>query len=420
MCLFSCGCTDQHNPENGGGPSQTAVCRNAMTDIADWVANDTEANIKKRFELYKSMGVNVLRVEMHWYLEKSEGMWDYYAQFFKYMQWAKEAGFRIKLILGHISNPPQWYRDKNPDTYLVSQDGDLAAGSVSYWYDGFEELVKQKTSEMIVILKEKGLWDCVDFIEPALGVAGEPIYPPTWTQSVKTQKFWCYADNAIADFRAEMQKKYVTLDDANSAWSSDFASWDDVTVLKPGELKGIYWFDVLTWYRDSKREKVLWLLDYTRSLLEGTGKRVVINVPGVQYTAAQWNDALNSSSGGAASLMTMEDSDYLLDYAGETGEMVEYTGLTPGIENVEEIARIRKYIDDRGYGVDVWAENVGDEGTASRIDDLKELVIGNRLYGFDYTHSIYMFENDKVTPIASRMEALTELYAATDAMHSND
>ena len=268
------------------------------------------------------------------------------------------------------------------------------------------------------LLKDKDLWDCIDFVEPALGVAGEPIYPPTWTQSVKVPKFWCYGENAKADFRAEMQKKYKTLDAANSTWSSDFASWDDVTVLAPGELKGLYWYDVLTWYRDSKREKVLWMLDYTRSVLAGTGKRLVINVPGVQYTIDQWNEALNSSTGGAPNLMTMEDSDYLLDYACDTGEMIEYTGLTPGIENVEEIARIQKYIKDKGYEVDVWAENVGDEGTASRIDDLKDLVIGNRLYGFDYTHSIYLFESDKVTVRQERVDALTDLYAAVDELYN--
>lgn len=421
MCagLISCACSDRHSPENDDNGSETAYAyRNAMTDIADWVANDSETNIRKRFELYKSMGVNVLRVEMHWYLETSENFWDNYAQFFKYIQWAKEYGFRIKLILGHVSNPPQWYRDRHPDAYLVSPDGDLAAGCISYWYDGFEELVKEKTVEMIQLLKDKDLWDCIDFVEPALGVAGEPIYPPTWTQSVKVPKFWCYGENAKADFRAEMQKKYKTLDAANSTWSSDFASWDDVTVLAPGELKGLYWYDVLTWYRDSKREKVLWMLDYTRSVLAGTGKRLVINVPGVQYTIDQWNEALNSSTGGTSNLMTMEDSDYLLDYACDTGEMIEYTGLTPGIENVEEIARIQKYIKDKGYEVDVWAENVGDEGTASRIDDLKDLVIGNKLYGFDYTHSIYLFESDKITVRQNRVDALTDLYAAVDELYN--
>ncbi len=111
----------------------------------------------------------------------------------------------------------------------------------------------------------------------------------------------------------------------------------------------------------------------------------------------------------------MNDSDFLLDWAGENGGYIEYTGLGPGAANVAEITRIVTYLRDRGYDTPVWAENVGDEGTASQIDNLKQQVLSNKLYGFDYTHGHFLFNSDG-SLIQERADKLKSLYQELNKM----
>ncbi len=396
-----------------------AASRKAMTDPYSWMSH-SELRIRNRFSVYKELGADVVRAEFNWGLiEKSEGNWNTNDPFFTYCRIAKEKGFRIKLILGHMSDVPRWFYDVHPEAYLVSEDGDKANNAVSYWYDGIEDLVREKTNMMIRLLEETDVYDVVDFIEPSLGVAGEPIYPPQWTQpSLDRQKYWCYSDAARADFQAAMREKYSTIEALNNAWGTSYALWSAIDVLKPGELSGKYWEDVLTWYRDAKRTRVRAILDITREAFKGSGKRILINVPGVQYTESQWTSAITGAAGGISNIKTMEDTDYLLDYAAKYGLMVEYTGLTPGWENVREIRRIVGYLSKKKNKVDVWAENVGDSGTASRIPELQKLVTDNRLYGFDYTHGNYLFSSDGVTPDPDRKTQLTALFTAIDQLYA--
>ena len=433
---ISCGCSKHEGPEGNDTDGQETPAEpetpsepdpvperelawNCMTDPATWVYHSPAMN-QARFDLYKEIGVTVLRAEYRWDMaENAEGAWRTEDQFYNYLQLAKENGFRIKLILGTLSDRPAWFATKHPETKLFNPDGIQAAGSLSYWYDGFEEAVTRVTRKMIETLKEKDLWDNVDYIIPSLGTAGEPIYPPQWTQpAISEESFWCYGDNAKADFRAKMREKYkADLVEANKVWQTDFATWEDVTVLLPGEKKGLYWNDVLTWYRDSKREKVKWIIDFTVKELEGTGKKVIVYIPGVQYTQAEWNAALTSNTGGTGAIRIMDDTDYLLDFAAEKGAMVQYTGMSPGSENVKELTRVCQYLKNRNFNVPVWGENVGDEGTASKISNLQNQVNSNKLYGFDYTHSAYLFQNDKKTPVTSRLDALKALYSDLNRLH---
>lgn len=426
MLSPSCGCS-KPDPETPDTPKEDVdpvepatfvPSRNCMTEPYGWMSHSPSV-IQTRFDYYKNIGVNVLRVGFHWdSIENAEGVWKEEHALYSYLQLAKENGFRVKLILGVLMNPPSWYLVKNPDAKMIGQNGMQSSGSVSFWYDGLEEMFTTVSRKMIDTLKEKDLWDIVDYVIPSLGTAGEPLYPPAWTQpTISQEQFWCYADNAKASFRASMQAKYGTVQVANDTWGTDFASWDDVTVLMPGEKTGLYWNDVLTWYRDTKREKVKWIIDFMAEELKGSGKKLLIYAPGVQFTTKEWKAALTSKTGGSGAIMIMEDTDYLLDEAAKTDALIQYTGLTPGSENKAEIARIQEYIRQKGYDVGVYGENVGDEGTASRISDLQKIVVGEALYGFDYTNSAFLFGSDMTTPIESRYKALSSLYKAIDDMY---
>ncbi len=396
-------------------PPVTEVARCRVSDTGGY-DEAAESTIRKRAKIYSDIGVNHFRWGMTWQrFEVAEGSWKSMSfQPFKYLKiMASEYGMRLTFIPNIASDVPQWMKQQHPDCCLKSHDG--KDGCLSYWYPDFMDIVKAKTEVMFAKMKAAGVWDSIDYIEPALGMAGEPIYPPAWTFGYSEEKFWCYDDNAIKDFREKMEAKYSSIALANAKWNTSFKSWSDVTVYQPGQVRGTYWEDVLLWYRDTKRAKVIEILDYYKEVLKGTGKSILINVPGVQYTEEDWNSAINSNTGGNGAIRIMNDSDFLLDWAAENKEFVEYTGLGPGSENVSEIARIAAYLRAKGHDGHLWAENVGDESTASRIDELKEQVLENKLYGFDYTHGWYLFNSDGVL-IQERADKLKSLYEELNDM----
>jgi hypothetical protein len=90
-----------------------------------------------------------------------------------------------------------------------------------------------------------------------MGPAGEPLYPPAWTQvqggldnGGGADVMWCYAENAQSDFRTKMTEKYLNINTANNEWGTSYTAFDDVTVPKPGETSGQFWSDVLILLND--------------------------------------------------------------------------------------------------------------------------------------------------------------------------
>jgi hypothetical protein len=378
------------------------VYRNCITDIQSWYyASDID--VCRRFDIYKEIGTNVLRIELSWRdIETADGRWNLDNRLFNYITIAQEYGFRIKIIMGVMMSPPQWYLSKNPAARLRDENGKTSENMMSIWYPGLKELIVEKSTKLMEIMKEKGLWDKVEYIIPSYGAAGEPLYPPLWTlsSSFTQQPFWGYDENAQLSFRAWSQAKYASISDANTAWNTTFATWNDVVVLKPGEKAGKYWDDMLTWYRDSKREYIAWQTQQTIDLVKGSDKKIVIYVPGTQYTAANWSSAV-SSGRGTDMIKIMADSDYLLDLAAEKNCMLQYTGMP----NESEVRRLRAYLDSKKYNVEMWGENAGTLSEASDPVTLARIVNENKLFGLDYTHGHFLFNDGTFEP-SERMAKL--------------
>jgi hypothetical protein len=383
-------------------PSAEVFYRNCISDIQTWY-QASDIDICKRFDIYKEIGTNVLRIEISWRdIETSEGQWNLNNKVFNYMTIAQEYGFRVKLIMGVMMSPPQWYLNKYPASRLRDEDGRTSENMMSIWYPGLKDLIVEKSTKLMEILKDKGLWDKVEYIIPAYGAAGEPIYPPLWTLDAgfPRQTFWGYDDNAQKSFRAYAQSKYASVNDANTAWNTAFAAWDDVVVLKPGEKPGKYWEDMLTWYRDAKREYIAWQTQQTLDLVQGTDKKILIYVPGTEYTDANWTSAV-SSAGGVDNIKVMADSKYLMDLAAEKKCMLQYTGM-PG---EAEVKRLRAYLDSKKYDVEMWGENAGDLANASDPVTLARIINENKLFGLDYTHGHFLFKDGTFEP-SERMARL--------------
>ena len=390
-------------------PAAAAPGRCCMTDPQGWYFHPAE-KIAARFRAYREIGVDTLRVEMDWrQLETSPGVWDLTA-FRTYLGLVREHGFRVKLIVGALMGPPQWFVQQHPDALITDENGQVSLNTLSYWYPGLQALMTDKVRGIRQALADTGLADRVDFVIPALGPAGEAIYPVPWTlgEHVKAQTIWCYDVHARASFRAAMRAKYTAVADANRTWGTSYASWDEVSPPRPGERPGAMWHDLLTWYRDSKRSFCAWqVADLQRQFPRA---RALIYVSGTAYTPEHWQEAVRTGRGGDA-IQMMADSFFLMDLAARTGSELQYTGC----ENEAEVRRLRTYLDARGASAPpMWGENAGFAGAAGNPGHLADVVLGCRLAGLDYTHAHFAFEADTVTPNAV-MPLLKQAYARVAA-----
>lgn len=413
--FFNIGCDSENEDSTPTPPQADTRARNCITDIQDWYSHSDEI-LRKRFDVFKENGVEVLRVEVDWaMLETSENQWNDNHAIFNYLKIAKEYDFRIKLILGVMMAPPAWYLDAHPEARLIDQNGGTTGNTMSYWYPDLKNVITEKSNKIVKMLKDKGLWDQIDYIIPTLGSAGEPIYPPLWTlpSSFTEHTFWGYSASAKSSFKDYIKNKYSSIDQANSAWGTFFNSWDEVTVFQPKTLTGQYWDDMLTWYRDAKREYILWQCQQVKGYTMGTEKKVLVYVPGVGYSEDDWANAVQSGDGND-NIKIMADTDFIIDMAAENSYMLQTTGS----ENETEMRRIRRYIDSKGYdNLEVWCENAGDKSIASGPEYLAKIVVENNFFGLDYTHAIYAFKDNSYYEPSEIMSRLKRAYQMIDNLY---
>ncbi len=378
--------------------------RCCITDPQGWY-RDPDSRIRKRFTIYRDHGCDTLRVEIDWRsMETREGYWDTSVTD-RYLRLAVEYGFRLKIIVGVMMAPPGWFLDANPDAVILDETGLPSRNTLSYWYPKLKETIRSRTRRLYDVVKAAGAWPFVDFIIPAFGPAGEPIYPHPWTLGMddRAVTFWCYAPAAQRDFRANMRRKYRTIAAANKAWGASFTDWKQLTVPKPGAVQGALWQDVLTWYRDSKRRFVEWQAYSDSQLVRSyTSRRIetLVYVPGTHYTDADWEEAVRTGRGNDW-IKLMADSRWLIDAAAKCKWWLQYTGA----ENEPEVAALRRYLDARGYRqIHMWAENAGYYDCAKDPVRLAQICLKYNLWGLDLTHGHFLFEADGITPNAIMSE----------------
>lgn len=371
------------------GQGAPASYRRCMTDPQAWYF-DPPARIEARFQKYRDMGVTMLRIELDWRsLETAPGVWSF-ERVQPYLRLVRQYGFRVKLIVGALMGPPRWFFDAHPDAHITDEDGQVSLNTVSYWYPGLRALMSDKVRGIRRVVAQSGLADRVDFVIPALGPAGEAIYPVPWTLGahVTRQTMWCYDCHAQTDFRRAMQRRYRTIGAANRAWGTSFSGWDEVAPPRPGERPGPMWHDVLTWYRDAKREFVRWQVASLKR--EFPAATTLIYVPGTAYSPEDWNDAVRTGRGNDRILM-MADSFFLMDLASRTASWLQYTGC----ENEAEVRRLTAYLRVRGRSAPpMIGENAGVPDAAGDPGHLADVVLRHGLAGLDYTHSHFAFGPD--------------------------
>src|SRR6202034_1755215 len=99
---------------------------------------------------------------------------------------------------------------------------------------------------------------------------------------------------------------------------------------------GRFWEDVLTWYRDAKRNFITWQIGNFKKHLaqypESAHVKILLYVPGTHYSDEDWQNAVQTGNG-KPNIRIMCDSRFLLDTAIREGCQLQYTGC----ENEEEV-----------------------------------------------------------------------------------
>lgn len=378
--------------------------RSARLSMADrgGGAFDPTADVQKRMDLYKALGVGTLRCALLWAdQEKQPGAWTPPTHL-RWFQLAQQNGFRLKIGLECIASPPGWLFDQHPDARILNRHGWTSRNYISPWYPGLEEVLQKAVDGLTASMASSGILPSVDSIIVDLGPACEPIYPANWTLGKSGDdpqtSFWYYDGHAQADFSAKMQAAYGgNLARANQRWSTHFAAWADVKIPEPTIKPGAMWNDVLLWYRDTKRRLIeSQVRRFQRSLSRypaAKNVKLVILVPGSHCSSEEWKQAVRTGGGGT-NLILMCDTEFLLELAGRTGCQLQYTGM----ENEPEVHYIQNCLRARHLQIPLWGENAGSRETGRKPDHLADVVIRNRLYGFEYVAADFFLNKDGVTP----------------------
>ena len=321
-----------------------------------------------------------------------------------YVLAVKEAGLRIKLILGTIMGVPDWYLAKYPGSKMKNNIGVDSLGTPCYFVPHQREDFCRALNGMMASMAQSGVLDVVDTLVVDCGPAGEPLYPPAWTQQADgldnpsfDEYFWGYDTYSQQNFRESMQEKYGTIAAANAAWGKSYGSFDQVEVPKPGNGGGGIWEDYLYWYRDAKRDFVTAQVELYQKLVNeySDGRiKLILYIPGSDTTDEVFQQAVESGDGGGG-VRVMADSRFLIDTAKKYGLYLQYTGF----ENASQTKYLRDYMDASGAGdIPFFGENAGGYDAVKNGATLVNIIRQNGMAGIDVTHSRWLFDNNTVQP----------------------
>ena len=355
------------------------------------------ASVEKRFSEYSELGISCVRIDTNWEPD-GKGGWTVSQSTENVFRAARKYGIVIKAII------PCLQGDGSDASRLMDKNGRLSINTVSCWFDGVIDCSRTALSGMLTALEKSGYKDVVGAVIPHLGPAGEPLYPPAWTQVTNgldstdngEEVMWCYADNAQADFRAKMKKKYKSILFANLAWGTSYRGFDEINVPAEGEASGRMWSDVLLWYRDSKRELVSGMVKMCRSVLNDFDMEdipLVLYLPGADFTESAWDECVKEGTA-KPGIKLMCDNAYTVKLAKKYKCLLQYTGIT----GKYELTLLRSYMYHNGYAdIPVFGENAGDPISDGDPMKLADIISEYKLYWLDYTHSRLIYEQDGTT-----------------------
>ena len=391
--------------------------------ITDNGAPNTKNLVDKRFDYYVEAGFLSVRLGGGWSTTASDQWTLAENEKNKYLA-AKAHGMTVKMIpTTMMANPEYIYSD--PGSRFVDNLGISSnANCISYWYEGLEEHTEKALRAHLEHLQEIDCLSIVDGIIVDSGAAGETIYPADWTQGRTETTMWCYADNAIADFRVKMEAQYGTIAAANAAWGTKYSSFAEVTVPKPGEAKGTYWRDTLNWYILAKRDAIEKQIVIYQKVLEEMGLEdipLIIYLPGTYFTEAQFEECVATGTVNNA-IMMGADNLGMVDLAAKYGCYLQYTGC----ETIGGVNYVRKYMYAKSLEyIPVFGENAAHDGLNAQLDMIFDNITDTNMAGIDFTNCSFLFDiygepNDLFDALAKKLRTFKGYVKRYDYMYMPD
>jgi hypothetical protein len=350
--------------------------------------------IRRRLTVFADLGIGTLRTGIGWRGIEAKGPGEGITLDRLWFEEAQRMRFRFKMVIGSLSAAPGWFLALNPDAAIRNQRGETIPGVLSPWWPGLPGLLAEKTDQSFAKAVDLGLLSSTDSIISDLGPAAEPIYPASLPNSL-----WYFDRHAKSAFVTAMIAKYEgDLPRVNHTWATNYVDWADITLPVPPTRPGRMWEDILTWYRDSKRDLIMRQIKLYTALAHkyaiGRPFELIIFLPGQHLARGTWAAAV-AAGDGPFPIEVMEDTEFLLDTAKQAGCWLQITGC----EVIDEDRYIQNYLRRANYDVPVWGENAGG-APADNPAQLARAVILNGLYGLEYidSHKIVNVDGSPLYP----------------------
>lgn len=224
--------------------------------------------------LYREHGVSAFEPYVKWMLmEPEQGVWDH-GFYDAELTACKKHGLQWVpfLIAGPAYATPPWFKESSESVFAV----DLKTGHVtrdqSIWNPHLRPRIRAWLARFF------GHYDHKDMQAVLLGISGvfgESIYTAggnEWTQ-IWDGKYpqhlgwWCGDNFATADFRAKMREKYGMISLLNSAWDTNFATFEEVAPFVPDDNHtDRARLDLIRWYMGAMTDYAEWWITTTKEL----------------------------------------------------------------------------------------------------------------------------------------------------------
>ncbi len=234
----------RHIPErqlNLETPMGAEVKNNGLCDVLE----------EPFYSCMKEYSIDVIETRCVWYeIEPEPGVYDF-SKLRADVEAIRNKGFGVG-VFPWFMHPPKWEKEITRARCLEhGEDSNI----ISLWdnrtletYDRLYEALKNE------------MGDEIDFLYVCIyGDFGEPQYPHNTKHYIFSPKhahfgLWSGDPLARADFKRFLKEKYSTIAELNTAWQSDYASFDEDLMVWREDIG--FKMDYQKWYTDS-------LMDFT-------------------------------------------------------------------------------------------------------------------------------------------------------------
>ena len=324
---------------------------------------------KQQLQRLKEIGVYAIETDVWWNeFQPSENTWNwtYYREYAKNVN---DSGLKwIPIISLHWV--PNWVWQEYPDSKFVNDYNQTSDMYLSYWHPASQSLITNATDAFFETFEDYN--DTISGVYISMGMWGELQYPWMLNNSLANRTYYGYSRNAQLDFNRTMRSKYVTLDNANANWGTDYNCWCSMEPPLPNTTSIGMWNDFLWWYNSTLVKFEDHILSAARQKYRGAILAKISMDPN-----STWDLMLGHS-----------------DYDAIFSVLAEYS-VIPTCTYVENDLIASKFANiSRSHNLNMWAEN------AEIGADLKGVSKNLETFGYDvysYIRMTDLFEHGATT-----------------------